>query len=102
VDAVKGIYKNGQVILDERANWPDGSRVLVEPMQAEDTWGIREEDWPTSPEEVARHLALMDRIQPLDMTPAEQAEWQAARKIQKDYETETFGERSGQIEGLFP
>jgi hypothetical protein len=101
MNAIKGTFKNGQIVLDAPADWPEGCRVIVEPVPEEETFGIREEDWPDTPEGIARHLALMDQIEPLEMTPEEEAEWQAARKAQKEYEIAHFEEWSKRIEDLF-
>jgi hypothetical protein len=101
MNAINATYRNRQVVLDEPADWPEGKRLRVEPVREEETLGVREEDWPTDPEGIARHLALMDRIEPLEMTPEEEAEWQAARKAQKGSEIATWQERCRKIEGLF-
>jgi hypothetical protein len=101
MSAIKGTYQNGQVILKERADWPEGTEVLVEPVSVERSLGIRDEDWPTDPEGIARHLALMDRIEPLVMTPQEEADWEAARKAQKEHDLATSEERARRIERLF-
>ncbi len=101
MNAIKGTYKDGQIILGQPADWPDGTQVLVEPIAPECSLGIRDEDWPTDSEGISRHLALMDRIEPLLMTPEEEAAWQAARKVQKEYERANWDRRVGQIEGLF-
>jgi hypothetical protein len=101
MNGINATYRNGQIVLDEPVDWPEGKRLRVEPVTEEETVGIREEDWPTDPEGIARHLALMDRIEPLEMTPEEEAEWQAARKAQKEYEIATWEERCRKIERLF-
>ena len=101
MNAVKGTYRNGQIVLTESANWPDGTPVLVEPVSQTATVGVRDEDWPTDPEGIARLLALMDRIEPLAMTPEEEAEWQAARKAQKDHDLASWEERARRAQRLF-
>jgi predicted DNA-binding antitoxin AbrB/MazE fold protein len=63
----------------------DGTRLSRDELH-ERTLGVRDEDWPTDPEGIARHLALMDKIEPLEMTPQEEAEWLAARKAQKEHD----------------
>jgi hypothetical protein len=76
--------------------------VIIEPAAREEgTLGIREEDWPTEPEGIARLLTLMDQLEPLEMTPEEHAAWLADRKANKDREKANFGEWSRQLEGLF-
>lgn len=98
---IMGTVRNGQIVADQPVEWPEGSRVVIEPAADEETLGIREEDWPTDPEGIARHLALMDQIEPLEMTPEEEAAWQAARKAQKEWEKANFDKRSRKIEELF-
>jgi hypothetical protein len=45
-----GTWKNGQVILDGSADWPEGCRVTVEPIADPlETLGITAEEWPTTP-----------------------------------------------------
>ncbi len=101
MNTVKATFFNGQIVLGSVPDWPDGTNVLIEPYPREEPLGIREEDWPTDPEGVARHLALMDQIEPLEMTPGEEAEWQAARKAQKDFELAKWEEKWGKIESQF-
>jgi hypothetical protein len=102
MNAIKGKYHNGQIILAEKADWPEDTEVIVEPICHEQTLGMREEDWPTDPEGIAGLIARMEEIEPLVMTPEEEAEWHAALKAQKDYELATWEERVKRIEGLFP
>jgi hypothetical protein len=101
MNTVMGTYKNGQVILNQPADWPEGTEVLIEPISQKQTLGIRDEHWPADPEGIARHLALMDRIEPLEMTPEEEAAWQAARQAQKELATARWEEHSRKIERLF-
>jgi hypothetical protein len=84
MNAVRGTYTNGRIVLEAPADWPEGCPVLVEPLPQQTTVGIREEDWPDTPEKIAAHLALMDRIEPLEMTPEEEAEWRAARQTRQE------------------
>lgn len=97
--AIEGIIRNGQIITDQPITWPDGCRVIIEP--ADETLGIREEDWPTDPEGIARLVALMDQIEPLEMTAEEVAAWEADRKANKEWQKAHFEKRSRQIEELF-
>jgi hypothetical protein len=102
MNAITGTWKNGQIVPDNPVNWPEGCRLVIEPVPTETTLGIREEDWPTTPEGIARHLALMEQIEPVIMTDEERAEWEAARKAQKDFEKANFEKWAKQIEELFP
>ena|SRR6266542_7111471 len=99
--AIKGKYRDGQIILAEKADWPDDTTVLVEPVPHEQTLGIRDEGWPTDPEGVARLLALIESLEPFDMTAAEEAEWKAALQAQKEYDLSKYDERTRRIQGMF-
>lgn len=58
---LKGFIRNGRVEVDEPIDLPEGTEVVVAPEAT-----IRD-DGPVSPEEIARVLAAMQRLQPLDI-----------------------------------
>jgi hypothetical protein len=99
--AILGTVHNGQIVADQPVEWPEGCRVVIEPAAKEETLGIREENWPTDPEGIARLLALMDQIEPVEMTPEEEAAWKAERKARKEWEKANFDKWSRQIKTLF-
>jgi hypothetical protein len=101
MNAVSATWKNGQIVLDQNhVDWPEGCRLLVEPVP-EDSLGIRDADWPQTPEEIERHLALMDQIEPLIMTEAEIANWEQTRKDQREFDKANFEKRAKKIEDRF-
>jgi hypothetical protein len=59
--------------------------------------GAREEDWSNSPEAVADWLAWYDSLEPLEFTPAEQADLAEWRQEVKEY---TIANMHRGIEGL--
>ena len=64
-NALQGAVKNGQIVLDEPAELPEGSRVEALPVKAaRPTLGMRKEDWPTTPEGIAALSARMDQVEP--------------------------------------
>jgi len=70
MNALQGTIKNGQVVLDDSAELPEGSRVEVLAFEvARPTLGMREEDWPTTPEGIAALLARMDQVEPWWLSP---------------------------------
>jgi hypothetical protein len=101
MNVIHGTWKNGQIQLDEPADWPEGCRVVIEPAARESSVGIPEEDWPETPEEIAEWLKWYDAIEPLEMTPEEEAEWAAARQAQKDYEKRIFNEHADELGKIF-
>jgi hypothetical protein len=101
LNAIKGVFRNGQIVMKEPVDWPEGTELRIEPADEPTSYGLRDEDWPTTPEGIARHLALMDQIQPLEMTPEEEAEWEAARKERKEWDLAHWEEYCKKIERLF-
>jgi hypothetical protein len=78
MNAVKAKWKNGQVILEGHADWPEGSRLVVAQEAVAD-----DEDGEDDPESIARWIAEADAIPPIEMTEQEEADWQAARQAQR-------------------
>ncbi|HEV3237732.1 MAG TPA: hypothetical protein VGZ25_12135 [Gemmataceae bacterium] len=78
MQVVRGTYQKGQIVLDSAVDWPEGSRVLIEPANPE--VGLRESDWPETPENIANLLARMDEFDPLELSPEEEREIEAARE----------------------
>jgi hypothetical protein len=98
--AIKGTVKNGQVILDEPNGLAEGTRVEVTPA---DYRQAREdaEEGPMTPAEIEAVLAAMDRIEPLLMTPEEEARWKADLKAQRDYDESRLPERAEQLRRMW-
>ena len=77
--AITGTVKNGQVILDAPGELSDGTRVEVLPVPVlRSTLGMREEDWPTTPEGIAALLARMDQVEPGWLSTEDDAAWRTA------------------------
>ena len=63
MNALQGTIKNGHIILDVPTALPEGTRVEVLPINASrPTLGMREGDWPTTPEGIAALLARMEKV----------------------------------------
>ena len=58
---LKGVIRNGRVVADEPMDWPEGTAVVV----ASEATG-RDDD-PVPSEEIARVLAAVQRLQPMDI-----------------------------------
>jgi len=78
MSAIRGTIQDGKVVFETPPHWPEGTQVEVEPVREEETIGISEEEQGDDPESIARWLAWADQIQPLILTPEEEA-WQKAR-----------------------
>ncbi len=98
MNALQGTIRNGQVALDAPARLPEGTRVKVVPVEAtRPTLGMREEDWPTTPEGIAALLARMDQVEPGWLSPEDDAAWRAALRAEKEIEKARFFEDAGRI-----
>ena len=93
MNVVHGTYREGRVDLDAAVDWPNGSRVAVLP--SNDSVGLVESDWPDSPETQAALLQRLDAIEPLDLTPADEAEIEAAREAVRQASVRAVRERMG-------
>jgi hypothetical protein len=99
VNSLQGTIRNGQIILDAPAMFPEGTRVEVLPLSEAPSAsvGLREDQWPTTPEEIAGHLARMDLVEPGWLSPEDEAAWRAALREQRANEKSTFMEDANRL-----
>lgn len=76
---LKGVIRNGRVEVDEPIDLPEGTEVLVTPKTTSP------DDAPMSPEEIARVLAAMHRLQPLEIPDAVGADLDAWERQLNQY-----------------
>lgn len=84
MSTIRGTIRDGKVVLDEPANWPEGTRVQIEltdPQVVEPVPG----DEDDSPEAIEHRLALMDRFDAW-MTEEELAAWERVRAENKAFQ----------------
>jgi hypothetical protein len=91
---IKGRVKAGRLEVDEPIEWPDGTPVEIRPVDPAD-----DGDGLMTPEEIAGILAAMDRVEPFEMTPTEQAELEAWGQKVKEYSIKNIDK---DIEDVFP
>jgi hypothetical protein len=89
---------DGQIVPDAPPAWPNGTRVAVKPVGQ--TGDDLPDDDDSSPEAIAKRLALMDRVRPW-MTPDEFAEWERVRAENKAFQLSQWGKWTKDIEDLF-
>lgn len=92
---IRATVRGGRIEVDEPIDLPDGTQLLI-PIPNGDT------DDGVGPEEIARVLAAMDQMEPLNMTDAELAAWEADRQARKEAEKADFARRSALVEGMWP
>lgn len=92
MSTITATVRSGRIELDEPLDLPDGTKLMIDlPNGAVETVAT---DESPNPAEIARWLALMDRMEPLQMTDAELAAWEADRIARKEREKEHFFENS--------
>ena len=94
--AVHAKWKDGRVVVDEAVDWPEGCELEVRPVTANGS--VEEDSQANDLEAITRWIAEFQAIPPLQMTADEEAEWQAARQAQRQFELQTFDQRADQIQ----
>jgi len=57
--------------------------------------GMREEDWPTTPEGIAAHVRGMESFEPVVLTPQEESDLAAWRAEMKRFNVEAVRKQMG-------
>ena len=99
MSAIRGTYKDGQIILAAAppTDWPDGAEVrleLVDPLGTDSDEG-------DDPESIAMRLAEHDALEPF-LSEEDDARWRKARQEYKEWELANREKRDKMIEGFFP
>ncbi|MBL8865259.1 MAG: hypothetical protein KF873_00035 [Gemmataceae bacterium] len=84
---VEGVWKDGRIVPDRPVDWPEGQRLRLEPVDVE-LRGMTEEEQGDDPESIARWIAEMRSIPPIEVTPEEEADWLAWRAKIREMELE--------------
>ena len=72
MDAIRATVRSGRLELDAPPDWPEGTEVLIEPMNRRwEKIGIDESDWSDDPASLADWEAWIQTIEPLELTPEE-------------------------------
>lgn len=97
MSAIRATWQNGQIVPDGPVDWPEGVRLRVEPDAT--PVGVTEEEWSNTPEAVAEWLKWYDTLEPLVLTPDEEAEAEAWLRKMHDYSTTRVDK---DVEDAFP
>ncbi len=98
MNVISGTVKNGQVVLDEPATWPDGTRVQVVSVTMAEA---ADDEGPATPEVIATRLALMDQVESGWLSPEDDAAWRAALREQEEHEKTHFLRDSEILKGTW-
>jgi hypothetical protein len=73
-DAIKTTVKNGRIEMAVPPGWPDGCEVVIERLlPVLEKIGLDESEWQDDSASLADWDAWLKTIEPLELTPAEQA-----------------------------
>lgn len=82
---IQAVWKDGQIVPVEPVDWPEGTPLSVEPQEPPLPDEPEGDLLGNDPESIARWIAYLHALPPLEMTEAEETEWQAAREEVKAY-----------------
>jgi hypothetical protein len=97
----KGIIRNGQVIVDEPINLPDGSEVTITGHFNGAPLAEKDDDRPPTPQEIAAALAAMEKVEPFVWTEEERSGWEAERQARKEWEKAHFTENAEKLRRIW-
>src|SRR5262249_45180951 len=96
--AIRGIIRKGQVIIAQPADLPDETEVEIVPVGLASP---TDDEGTMGPDEIARTLAAMDRVEPFEMTGAEEASIEADRRARKEWEKARFLEQADRLRDIW-
>lgn len=94
MDEVHAVWKDGQIVPEGPVDWPEGSRLRIEPEPASAV-GASEEEWSNAPKAIADWLAWYDSLEPLIFTQQEEDEIRDWRRRLKEYTTSRMEKADG-------
>ncbi len=94
---LRGIIHNGQVVLPEPSDLPEGTEVDVVPVGV--AWTA--DEYPRTEEEIARNLAAMDAVEPFELTDEERKAIAGDRNARREWEKNRFNENAEQLREIW-
>jgi hypothetical protein len=94
---IKATVKGRRLEVDVPTDWPDGIEVEVYPLEP----GIQDDSEMMSAEEIAQTLAAMDQVEPLEITAAERAAFEADREARIRREKARFAEHAENLRRMW-
>lgn len=86
MSTIKATVKDRRLELEVPADWPDGTEVEIHPVGSEKSEEKPfDEEWSNSPEAIAAWLKWYDSLEPLILTPEEEADAEAWLRKANDY-----------------
>lgn len=92
--AITATVRDGRLEVQVPPDWPDGTNVEISPIHPD---RVASEDGPMTADEIARTLAAMELVEPLEFTKEEEAAIEAARQERKQWEKDHFNEHAAKL-----
>lgn len=74
MNAIKAIWRNGQIVTSENIDWPEGCEVFIEPVPSpSEKIGIDEAEWRDDAESLAEWDSWIKTLEPFEYTSEEEA-----------------------------
>ena len=97
MSTLKGIIRNGQVIVIGPTDLPEGTEVEILPVGLSSV----DDQGQVTPDEIARTLAAMEVIEPFEMTEAERTAIEADGQARKEWEKAHFDEHGDRLRRIW-
>lgn len=89
MNAIKATWIHGQIVPDQPVDWPEGSPLLVEPIQPNGKpLGVSEDQWRDDPESIAAWIEAVEKIEPMVWAEGEEEEYRRFREKARQFNLE--------------
>ena len=85
MSAIRATWQNGQVLLDNPADWPEGRRLVVMEERPADIEFMTEDEQSEDPQAIERWIEELRALPALTWTPEQEAEVMAWRQKAKEF-----------------
>ena len=100
MNAIRGTIQDGKVVFHTPPDWPNGTRVEIEPVPAIPASLMADEEQDDDPEALAKWIAWCESHESI-LTPEEEAAWQRAIVKQNAWKIANWDKHCRELESLF-
>lgn len=95
MSALKATWKDGQVVLDGQAEWPEGRRLVVQEDVLSEIEFMKEDEQGDDPEAIRAWIEDLRSIPPVPTVPVREAEWAAWQEKMRLFNIEAVRQQFG-------
>jgi hypothetical protein len=93
--AIEATWTNGQIVPSEPVDWPEGSKLLVEPILVGEKIGMTEDECRDDPESIAQWIAWVDTLEPMIWAEGEREEYDRFLEEHRRFNLEAVRKQMG-------